>query len=61
LLILGMMLCLFGVQLLAVGLMGELLMRIHFESRVEPMYRIERLESSNVTSGQPLVARRVGR
>jgi len=61
LLILGMMLCLFGVQLLAVGLMGELLMRIHFESRVEPMYRIERLESSNVTSGQPLAARRVGR
>jgi glycosyltransferase involved in cell wall biosynthesis len=61
LLILGMMLCLFGVQLLAVGLMGELLMRIHFESRVEPMYRIERLETSNVTSGQPLAARRVGR
>jgi glycosyltransferase involved in cell wall biosynthesis len=61
LLILGMMLCLFGVQLLAVGLMGELLMRIHFESRVEPMYRIERLETSNVSSGQPLAARRVGR
>ncbi len=61
LLILGMMLCLFGVQLLAVGLMGELLMRIHFESRVEPMYRIERLETSSVTSGQPLAARRVGR
>jgi glycosyltransferase involved in cell wall biosynthesis len=61
LLILGMMLCLFGVQLLAVGLMGELLMRIHFESRVEPMYRIERLETSNVTSGQPLAARRVAR
>jgi glycosyltransferase involved in cell wall biosynthesis len=61
LLILGMMLCLFGVQLLAVGLMGELLMRIHFESRVEPMYRIERLETSNLASGQPLAARRVGR
>ena len=61
LLILGMMLCLFGVQLLAVGLMGELLMRIHFESRVEPMYRIERLETSNVAGGQPLAARRVAR
>lgn len=43
LMILGMMLCLFGVQLLAVGLMGELLMRTHFESRVNPMYRIESL------------------
>jgi glycosyltransferase involved in cell wall biosynthesis len=43
LMILGMMLCLFGVQLLAVGLMGELLMRTHFESRVNPMYRVERL------------------
>lgn len=43
LMILGMMLCLFGVQLLAVGLMGELLMRTHFESRMNPMYRVERL------------------
>jgi hypothetical protein len=42
LMILGMMLCLFGVQLLAVGLVGELLMRTHFESRTNPMYRIER-------------------
>jgi glycosyltransferase involved in cell wall biosynthesis len=42
LLILGMMLCLFGVQLLAVGLVGELLMRTHFESRTNPMYRLER-------------------
>jgi len=41
LLILGMMLCLFGVQLLAVGLVGELLMRTHFESRTNPLYRIE--------------------
>lgn len=41
--ILGMMLCLFDVQLLAVGLIGELLMRTHFESRVNPMYRVERL------------------
>ena len=43
LLILGMMLCLFGVQLLAVGLVGELLMRTHFESGADPVYRIERV------------------
>jgi len=67
LLILAMMLCLFGVQLLAVGLMGELLMRTHFESRVEPMYRIERVigatnpgERTNLTGDKPLAARRVG-
>lgn len=41
LLVLGMMLCLFGVQILAVGLVGELLMRTHFESRDNPLYRIE--------------------
>ncbi|MGH9714383.1 MAG: glycosyltransferase family 2 protein [Candidatus Acidiferrales bacterium] len=41
LMILGMMLCLFGVQLLAVGLVGELLTRTHIESRTNPMYRIE--------------------
>jgi glycosyltransferase involved in cell wall biosynthesis len=67
LLILAMMLCLFGVQLLAVGLMGELVMRTHFESRVEPMYRIERVigatnpvERTNLTGDKPLAARRVG-
>src|ERR1700726_3024625 len=64
LMILAMMLCLFGVQLLAVGLMGELLMRTHFESRVEPMYRIERvigatnpLERTNRTGDKPVAAR----
>jgi glycosyltransferase involved in cell wall biosynthesis len=41
LIVLGMMLCLFGVQLLAVGLVGELLMRTHIESRTKPMYRVE--------------------
>jgi glycosyltransferase involved in cell wall biosynthesis len=41
LLVMGMMLCLFGVQLLAVGLVGELLMRTHFESRENPIYRVE--------------------
>ena len=54
LLVLGMMLCLFGVQLLAVGLMGELLMRTHFESRVNPLYRVERLTSG---SGGPVAGR----
>jgi glycosyltransferase involved in cell wall biosynthesis len=48
LLILAMMLCLFGVQLLAMGLVGELLMRTHFESRVEPMYRVERVTGASV-------------
>jgi glycosyltransferase involved in cell wall biosynthesis len=48
LLVLGMMLCLFGVQLLAVGLVGELLMRTHVESRVDPMYRIERVTGGSV-------------
>lgn len=47
LLILGMMLCLFGVQLLAVGLVGELLMRTHFEAGGEPVYRIERVIRSS--------------
>ncbi|MGA8038352.1 MAG: glycosyltransferase family 2 protein [Candidatus Acidiferrales bacterium] len=43
LMVLGMMLCLFGVQLLAVGLVGELLMRTHFESRQNKVYRVERV------------------
>src|SRR6202050_1723042 len=56
LLVLGMMLTLFGVQLLAVGLVGELLMRTHFESRENPMYRVEHVyggpEATNI-SGYP--------
>jgi hypothetical protein len=43
LMVLGMMLCLFGVQLLAVGLVSELVLRTHFESRTKPMYRVERV------------------
>ena len=43
LLILGMMLILFGVQLLAVGLMGELLMRTHFDANSKPIYRVEKI------------------
>jgi glycosyltransferase involved in cell wall biosynthesis len=46
LLVLGMMLCLFGVQILAVGLVGELLTRTHFESRENPMYRIELVQGN---------------
>jgi glycosyltransferase involved in cell wall biosynthesis len=53
LLVLGMMLCLFGVQLLAVGLVGELLMRTHFESGADPVYRIERIISSSPSVERP--------
>jgi glycosyltransferase involved in cell wall biosynthesis len=68
LLVLGMMLCLFGVQLLAVGLVGELLMRTHFESRVNPVYRIERVtgarglaETASLSRENPLAAKRAVR
>jgi glycosyltransferase involved in cell wall biosynthesis len=68
LLILGMMLCLFGVQLLAVGLVGELVMRTHFESRTNPLYRLERsmdelrTASALSSSGEnPLAAKRAVR
>jgi glycosyltransferase involved in cell wall biosynthesis len=43
LLILAMMLVLFGVQLLAVGLMGELLMRTHLDAHPKPVYRVEKI------------------
>ena len=42
-LVLGMMLFLFGLQVLAVGFVGELLMRTHFDKYQEPIYRIERV------------------
>jgi len=68
LLVLGMMLCLFGVQLLAVGLVGELLMRTHFESRENTVYRIERVigasgfaEAAGVGRENPLAAKRAVR
>jgi glycosyltransferase involved in cell wall biosynthesis len=57
LLVLGMMLCLFGVQLLAVGLVGELLMRTHFESRENPVYRIERVTSARGLAETPSLSR----
>jgi glycosyltransferase involved in cell wall biosynthesis len=43
LLLLGMILVLFGVQLLAIGLVGELLMRLYFESQDKPVYRVEKI------------------
>jgi glycosyltransferase involved in cell wall biosynthesis len=68
LLVLGMMLCLFGVQLLAVGLVGELLMRTHFESRENPLYRLERVfgtsrsaEAARPSAENPLAAKSVSR
>jgi glycosyltransferase involved in cell wall biosynthesis len=57
LLVLGMMLCLFGVQLLAVGLVGELLMRTHFESGADPVYRIERVIRSSAVAASPASSR----
>lgn len=41
LLIFGMLLCLFGLQFLAVGLIGELMMRNYFEAHQKPVYRLE--------------------
>lgn len=43
LLIFGMLLCLFGLQFLAVGLIGELMMRNYFEAHQKPVYRLEKL------------------
>jgi glycosyltransferase involved in cell wall biosynthesis len=68
LMVLAMMLSLFGVQLLAVGLVGELLMRIHFENGAEPVYRIERVIGASglglpsaVPGRTPLEVRRAAR
>ncbi len=52
LLVFGMMLCLFGLQLLAVGLVGELLMRTYFEAHRRPVYRIERVVGARL-AGTP--------
>ncbi|HEV3254342.1 MAG TPA: glycosyltransferase family 2 protein [Candidatus Acidoferrales bacterium] len=53
LLVLGMMLCLFGLQLLAVGLVGELIMRTYFEAHQKPVYRIERVMGAAHLTGMP--------
>jgi glycosyltransferase involved in cell wall biosynthesis len=54
LMILGMMLCLFGVQVLAVGLVGELLMRLHFEAGGKPVYRVEHIISCSPHREAPI-------
>jgi glycosyltransferase involved in cell wall biosynthesis len=54
LLILGMMLVLFGVQLLAVGLMGELLMRTHLDANPKPVYRVEKIVRGEDIAGVAL-------
>ncbi|MGB7023301.1 MAG: glycosyltransferase family 2 protein [Candidatus Acidiferrales bacterium] len=46
LLILGMLLSLFGLQFLATGLVGELMMRNYFEAHRKPVYRFERITNS---------------
>ncbi len=51
LLLLGMILLLFGLQLLALGLLGELVMRTYFEAHRQPVYRVESvLGASHLTS-----------
>ncbi len=62
------MLCLFGVQLLMVGTVGELLTQTHFESGVDPVYRFERVigfvpkvEITTVSPEKPIVAKRAVR
>jgi glycosyltransferase involved in cell wall biosynthesis len=56
LLVLGLMLALFGVQLLAVGLVGELIMRLHFDSGADPVYRIERVIGSSSATASAAAA-----
>lgn len=43
LMILGVLLFLSGLQMLAVGLVGEMLARTYFETRQKPVYRVERV------------------
>jgi glycosyltransferase involved in cell wall biosynthesis len=50
LLVLATMLFLFGVQVLAVGLLGELLMRTHFDANRRPTYRVERITRNSRVS-----------
>lgn len=53
LLVLGMLLCLFGLQFLAVGLVGELMMRNYFEAHQKPVYRLEQFpRTSSLTNVQ---------
>ncbi len=53
LLILGMLLCLFGLQFLAMGLVGELMMHNYFEAHQKPIYRLERIPRASRLTGTP--------
>lgn len=53
LLIFGVLLCLFGLQFLAVGLLGELMMRNYFEAHQKPIYRLERLPKKKHLTEMP--------
>lgn len=53
LLILGMLLSLFGLQFLATGLVGELMMRNYFEAHQKPVYRLERITNSPRVTDAP--------
>ena len=50
-LVLGMMLALFGVELLSIGLLGELMMRTHFEAHRQPVYRVESVRGATGNQG----------
>jgi len=53
LLVLGMLLSLFGLQFLATGLVGELMMRNYFEAHQKPVYRLERITNSPRLTNAP--------
>lgn len=50
-LLLGMILMLFGLQLLAIGLLGELVMRTYFEAHRQPVYRVESVLGADELTG----------
>jgi len=53
LMIFGALLCLFGLQFLAVGLVGELMMRNYFEAYQKPIYRLEKLPKQSHFTEMP--------
>jgi glycosyltransferase involved in cell wall biosynthesis len=53
LLVLGMLLCLFGMQFLAIGLVGELMMRNYFEAHQKPIYRLEKVSGASSFTQAP--------
>ncbi|HVB98660.1 MAG TPA: glycosyltransferase family 2 protein [Candidatus Dormibacteraeota bacterium] len=52
-LVLGIMLVLFGVELLAIGLLGELIVRTHSEAHRQPVYRVEAARGVPAYNGRP--------